>query len=279
MPELKTYVCPNCGANTTNAQNCEYCGSLLVRFVEKGIDIKSMSYFNRNDWVLPGLIENLQENLQLQKSNPSGTNVQTDIYGGDIAIHVFSPASKTWTWSDGMEIDEFSSTDEGLIITFTFFDYRTNLGIRPLPYRKKLSIQDQYKQNFKNLELHSLFLQHESRMKEDLGWGAAMNVTYTEYAIDFGQDAEGAARLISRILLKVYGISKNDKNILITTNAGDLNIEKGAEENLSVYTGIDKDYNNDMEKASEFYNNYNKWYYVIVVIIIIFWIIIDFVGC
>lgn len=37
--ELKTYVCPNCGANTTNAQNCEYCGSLLVRFVDKGISL------------------------------------------------------------------------------------------------------------------------------------------------------------------------------------------------------------------------------------------------
>lgn len=37
--ELKTYVCPNCGANATNAQNCEYCGSLLVRFVDKGVSL------------------------------------------------------------------------------------------------------------------------------------------------------------------------------------------------------------------------------------------------
>lgn len=32
--EIKTIVCPNCGANTTNHQNCEYCGSMLVRCYE-----------------------------------------------------------------------------------------------------------------------------------------------------------------------------------------------------------------------------------------------------
>lgn len=31
MEGVKSYTCPNCGANTTNAEKCEYCGSLLVR--------------------------------------------------------------------------------------------------------------------------------------------------------------------------------------------------------------------------------------------------------
>lgn len=29
--QIKTVICPNCGANATNLQNCEYCNSILVR--------------------------------------------------------------------------------------------------------------------------------------------------------------------------------------------------------------------------------------------------------
>ncbi len=34
--QVQTIVCPNCGANATNHHNCEYCGSLLVRFASTG---------------------------------------------------------------------------------------------------------------------------------------------------------------------------------------------------------------------------------------------------
>ena len=30
--QVQTIVCPNCGANASNHSNCEYCGSILVRF-------------------------------------------------------------------------------------------------------------------------------------------------------------------------------------------------------------------------------------------------------
>lgn len=240
--ELKTYVCPNCGANTTDLRNCEYCGSLLVRFVERGIDVKSISYLNSNDWVLPGLIENLKKNLQLQLDNPKGTVVQTDICGGQVSISVFSPADKMWKWRDGTEIVGLNSTDRGLIITLAFFDCRTPYGFRPLLYRRKLEKQDEYKTNFHSLESFPLFLSHESKESS-----LDSTFTYTEFAIDFGNDAEGAARLISNILLKVYGLSMQGNNIQITTNAGEPNINKAAEENLSVYTGVDKDYNRDMK--------------------------------
>lgn len=250
--ELKTYVCPNCGANTTNSKNCDYCGSLLVRFVEKSINIDSVPAINQYDWSTE-LIDNLKKNLQLQYDNPDGTEVKTNICGGQVDISVFSPANKVWTWADKTEIEEFNSIDRGLIITLTFFDYRTLLGTRPLQYQKKLNIQDQYQRNFKNLELHSLFTAHESRMS-DMGY----NITYTEYAIDFGQDAEGAAKLISRILTKVYGISMNDTNIRITTNAGEENIIKAEEEIRSAYTGVDKDF-----------ERYETWGGIIAIIVLI----------
>ena len=40
-----------------------------------------------------------------------------------------------------------------------------------------------------------------------------------EYAIDFGEDAEGAARLVSEILTKVYGVSV-EENVDMFTNVG-----------------------------------------------------------
>ena len=77
MAELKSYTCPNCGANTTNADNCEYCGSLLVRFVEKGIDLSKTSYLSNTE-VFPGLIKELKQNLAMQEQGDEST--VTDIY-------------------------------------------------------------------------------------------------------------------------------------------------------------------------------------------------------
>lgn len=272
MAELKSYVCPNCGANTTNVQNCEYCGSLLVRFVEKGIDVKSISYLNSNDWVFPGLIENLQKNLQLQADNPEGTDVRTDICGGDVYISVFSPAGKLWTWEDGTEID-FTSTNRGLLIILTFYDvYQDIIGRqRPSKYKSKLLRQDSYKRNIKNLEMFPLFLSHEYVTEFEFT-GGSFTKTSISYAIDFGQDAEGAARLISRILLKVYGVSRQNNDISITTNAGALNIEEAAKKNKSNYTGIDKEFDKDMNMGNIAYN-------ICYIICIIVAVILFFVGC
>lgn len=52
-------TCPNCGAAATNHKNCEYCNSLLVRFVEKGIEI-DQSRYGKDAWVFPGLNEMLE---------------------------------------------------------------------------------------------------------------------------------------------------------------------------------------------------------------------------
>ena len=56
--EEKTLRCPNCGANATNHDNCEYCGSLLVRLVDNGIDVDA--YLSGHK-ALPGLSKALKE--------------------------------------------------------------------------------------------------------------------------------------------------------------------------------------------------------------------------
>ena len=77
--EEKILRCPNCGANASNHDNCEYCGSLLVRFVEKGIDLSQTTYLDDTE-TFPGLINALKQNLQLQESTNESV-VTTDIVG------------------------------------------------------------------------------------------------------------------------------------------------------------------------------------------------------
>jgi len=55
MENTMVLSCPNCGAAITNRKNCEYCGSLLVRFIDKGINLIGTEYTS-NVKVYPGLI-------------------------------------------------------------------------------------------------------------------------------------------------------------------------------------------------------------------------------
>lgn len=65
--EMNVIKCPNCGASSTNHTNCEYCGSLLVRFVDKGIDLSTTSYLT-NDKVYAGLIEGSETRTWIVRS-------------------------------------------------------------------------------------------------------------------------------------------------------------------------------------------------------------------
>ena len=107
--------CPNCGANATNHENCEYCGSLLVRFVEKGIDLTKTTYMT-NDNVFPGLTEELHANLRLQKQYPN-QSVVTDIYTKDNYNNTGLCVLRTGYayWSDGIRVDCHGKT-EGFVI-------------------------------------------------------------------------------------------------------------------------------------------------------------------
>ena len=116
--------CPNCGANATNHQNCEYCGSLLVRFVEKGIDLSKTTYLSDAE-VFPGLTEHLRQNLRLQKDNPEQF-VATDLYfnfikkGAQTGYNGLSVLRTGFAnWIDNSRIDNYGKT-EGLVICFRF---------------------------------------------------------------------------------------------------------------------------------------------------------------
>lgn len=212
--EIKSLVCPHCGANTTNAQNCEYCGSLLVRFVDKGIDISNTSYLS-GTCEYAGLLTELKNNLRLQAENPNEF-VCTDIIwkeGNDMGC-VNIGRSGMFYWGDDSPIN-LGSKDGGLIVAFS---YDTYVDADRKDYNRKM---DRLLSKFKQLKSFPLFTSHFSSVTDTQGderYGRG-------YAIDFGKDAEGAAALISEILSEVEGLKPTD-DYDIMTNAGSAQVER-----------------------------------------------------
>ena len=208
--QVKTVVCPNCGANATNLHNCEYCGSLLVRFVDKGIDISNTSY-NSGDDVYPGLLTELRNNLRLQLENPNEKTCTTDIFwprqdGGWGCLNIGRSMSFNWVDNSPMEL---GSSHNGLIVAVgfsTYYDQNYSAFNREM---------DEQLSKFKMLKSFELFTSHTCSFKDVQGNSRCGR----EYAIDFGNDAEGASALISEILSKVMGLKPSD-SFDIFTNIG-----------------------------------------------------------
>lgn len=199
--EANVIKCPNCGASSTNHTNCEYCGSLLVRFVDKGIDLSTTSYLT-NSKVYAGLIDALKQNLDRQELSESA--VETGIFykssptvklsrkRHDVA-KVFRSGSTTWSDGDPIKLGD---KNRGLVIKFSFDKHADGNDVSDERIDRQL-------QDFKSLGSFPLFTPHSGIYMRP---GSSSRFRSQEYAIDFGQDVEGAARLISEVLSKVYGI-------------------------------------------------------------------------
>jgi hypothetical protein len=185
---MQTIQCPNCGAAATNLKNCEFCGSLFVRYEATGLSRQGL-FSEQNQFtgfIFHGLENFLLENLDEQKNGHHWmTNinhqytVQPD--GSFLDIAVYNPAS----------------------------------GIpgsknHPLSAPPALGIDLSFWQTSSNKIYESAFLRlPESKL---------FRLTFDDpelrvYNIDFGNDALGAGYLISLILIKVYGIPQNDTRV------------------------------------------------------------------
>ena len=209
--EANVIKCPNCGASSTNHCNCEYCGSLLVRFVDKGINLSTTSYLT-NDNVYDGLIDALKQNLDRQEL--SDFPVETGIFYKSSPTVKLSRKrhgvatvfrSGSTTWSDGDPIN-VGDKNRGLVIKFSFDIHAEENDV------SDERIERQH-QEFKALESFPLFTPHSGIYIRP---GSSSRFRSQEYAIDFGQDVEGAARLISEVLSKVYGIPKDAQLIYLS---------------------------------------------------------------
>lgn len=211
--EERILRCPNCGANATNHDNCEYCGSLLVRFVEKGIDLSQTSYQDNRE-VFPGFIKELKQNLALQKQGNKG--IATDIYRapekgiGDGYLACVLRTGKC-IWHDNQNI-RLSNSDKGLVIVLDFSPLVETSDSEAIEINKQIEARFE---RFKKLPSFELFTSHLCYMTESNGYKRKGR----QYAIDFGEDAEGAARLLSEIFTKVEEVPL-DENIEYYTNYG-----------------------------------------------------------
>ena len=202
METNKTLVCPNCGANITNYRNCEYCGSLLVRFVDKGIDLQKTSYLDNTE-VFDSLLNSLK--LCLQMNEQSSEIIALDIYKSPArpigSVQINAPC----VFADGTPIPNSASNSLSIILEF---------DLQEKKYSKvKLGM-------FKKLDCSPLFVEKVSYISY-LGFKRQI----IEFYIDFGYDAEGAARLLSDIIKKVYWIkSESDFNCFV--NVGSDNIKR-----------------------------------------------------
>lgn len=208
--EMNVIKCPNCGASSTNHTNCEYCGSLLVRFVDKGIDLSTTSYLT-NDKVYAGLIDALKQNLDRQELSDSA--VETGIFYKSSPTVKLSRKrhgvatvfrSGSTTWSDGDPI-KLGDKNRGLVIKFSFDKHAEDNDV------SDERIERQH-QEFRALGSFPLFTPHTGIYMRP---GSSSRFRSQEYAIDFGQDVEGAARLISEVLSKVYGIPEDAQLIYL----------------------------------------------------------------
>jgi len=189
------HICPNCGAQITNLQNCEFCGSLLIRLQQQGINIEQAGYKDENK-VFKGLVGALKQNLELQKAtNLNEKNVLTEIIYDDYCIGNVANAGLNSSSGERFFPNIKDGEKNHLVVGFKFSE-ETKDGLR----------------RFRNLDIYELF-------KEKVGFDDDNNKFY-EYVIDFGADAEGAAHLLSKIIHEVEAIPY-DAMIDYYTNSGD----------------------------------------------------------
>lgn len=198
MNEGRFLTCPNCGANITNTQNCEYCGSLLVRFADRGIDLSKTTYLD-NTHTSSKLMNALRLCLMMQEQ--SSESVVMDIYQNNPFINVGCVLRSGFcAFGDGTIIP--SKTNKGLCVLWQFNEEAKEEHMK-----------------FKTLDSFPLFIER-SCIVGNLGDKEKI----TEYFIDFGCDAEGAARLLSDVIYKVYGVIESELDCPV--NAGNDNIQK-----------------------------------------------------
>lgn len=80
--QLHTIVCPNCGANATNFKNCEYCGSLLVRFASTGNEQALSAFNNAVNSLDERIVNAIAKILSLSIFSEKDSQIAATVYPG-----------------------------------------------------------------------------------------------------------------------------------------------------------------------------------------------------
>ena len=192
MADQILFQCSNCGASITNSLNCEYCGSLLIRFEAQNIPLDILKY-GKDGFAFPGLEDALKTNIELQKKYPAvDTCTDIDESTGTVNLQVCKSGMV-----EGKTFDVFTDKP-GIEIALRFIA------------AKREDIQ--YWKVFEKLDIFKLFKINDIVL-EDLA--------YKECHIDFGEDYVSAARMISIIIKEVYGLPESTEFTYNTWSDGE----------------------------------------------------------
>lgn len=186
MEQVSAIVCPNCGANTTNRVHCDYCGSVLVRFVDHGIKIDSSKY-GRTAKAIDGLEEALSGNLLMQGACGENEYVITEVVVDTVPLRMqFIQSDAATIGITG--VNPLKNATKGNIAFRVPFSIRSNDDEVMMDAKESLGF-------FRKLDCFSLFTpqQYEG--------GIA-------YYIDFGTDTLTAAQVFTQVMkeFEVEGI-------------------------------------------------------------------------
>ena len=247
--QVQTIVCPNCGANVHNHSNCEYCGSLLVRFASRNEQI-NQSVFGKEAHIIPGLEENLKKNIIHQKLGHYVTTDVRAIYDNGDEEHLqqflVAPIEQTDTVSTKIKTEKYGWICYG----FDFKELRESMGessdsvasenlftfisfINSLTPDAPTEILEEYardevrKSAFLNTVSSSLFSVVELPLRI-LGFNTVIG-TKCVYYIDFGADSKGASAMISEVFSQIAPISAGWRYISKTDFEEPIDEEKEAE--------------------------------------------------
>lgn len=200
----KVIKCPSCGASPQNHINCEYCGSLFVRYEEIGLSTDSILKSNGNfgGFSFNGLKEALEENLSLQK--------EESFIVTDLSFELETSDKEEKSFFKGL----FGSKEKELAITLQIIQsssvkdyFAPNAPSFPgvaihIPFVKDGTGKHYVKHYDDDISLSRFEQMEESKLfliqTEDFG---------KAYILDFGNDATGAAYLISKIMIEFFGYS------------------------------------------------------------------------
>lgn len=174
--QVSTVVCPNCGANTTNLYNCEYCGSILVRYVAAGKEVDNQT-FGKEVHIISGLAEALGKNLSLQKIKNENDVVLTEIISPDQTV---------------MQVIDTPNCNIGILTANPFGEgHEGEIALR-IPF-VTMSVDNGFAEGeklrlswFKQQDYYFMFTQQNY-------YGGVI------YYVNFGKDSDNAAKLLSAI--------------------------------------------------------------------------------
>ena len=190
---MNTVTCPACGASATNLKNCNYCGSLFVRYADNDFQADFDSLFDENQsfkgFTFLGLEEELRKNISLQTEK---SFIVTEVYGlnGSCLLQIVQ--------SNASSVGHSNPIFPGVTIHIPFEEGNGN----------------DY-ESFLKLEESGLF----TRVQED---------EFNTHVIDFGNDPIGAAYLASIILGRVMGVAKSSTLTYNTRDFTSSNPENGS---------------------------------------------------